>query len=61
MHPMQRHIRELATEIRNQPGPENRRTLGPIEREWCDCREIRERVCSELGEPGGIKPHLSAE
>jgi hypothetical protein len=61
MHPMQIHIRELATEIRNQPKPKKRRSLRPIEREWCDCQEIRERVCSELGEPGGIKPRLSAE
>jgi hypothetical protein len=60
MHPMQLHIRELATTIRNQCESDDRQSLQPVEREWCDCQEIRERVCSELGEPGRLK-RLSVE
>jgi hypothetical protein len=58
---MQLHIRELATTIRSQGESDNQRSLRPIEEEWCNCQEIRERVCSELGEPGGLKRQDSAE
>lgn len=61
MHPMQLHIRELATTIRNQRESGDRRSLQPVEREWCNCQEIRERVYSELGEPAGPKRRLAAE
>ncbi|MDA0587364.1 MAG: hypothetical protein O2820_03280 [Planctomycetota bacterium] len=53
MHPMQLHIRELATLIRKLRESDERLSLQPVEREWCDCQEIRQRVSSELGEPGG--------
>lgn len=50
MHPMQLHIRELATEIRKR-SRSGQPSLQPVEREWCECQEIRERVLMELGEP----------
>lgn len=53
MHPMQLHIRELAMLIRKLRESDERLVMKPVEREWCDCQEIRERVCSELGEPSG--------
>lgn len=50
MHPMQLHIRDLALEIRNLSESGQCRSLRPVEREWCQCEEIRERVLMELGD-----------
>lgn len=52
MHPMQLHIRELATEIRKR-SCSGQHSMLPVDREWCECQEIRERVLMELGEPAG--------
>lgn len=52
MHPMQLHIRELATEIRKR-SCSGHPSMQPVDREWCECQEIRERVLMELGEPAG--------
>lgn len=56
MHPMQIHIRELATEIREK-STSGQLSLQPVEREWCECQEIRERVLMELGEPAQTGNH----
>ena len=52
MHPMQIHIRELATESRKR-SCSGQHSMLPVDREWCECQEIRERVLMELGEPAG--------
>ena len=48
MHPMQLHIRELAKEAGKTQDSSQR--FQALEREWCNCEEIRERVLMELGE-----------